>query len=57
MQNKDDDIMPNTGFKGQNFYEEKKKADELEAQHNQADNNKHKAREQEILKQQKETDD
>ena len=47
------DIVPNSGFKADNFDKEKEEAKKIEDQHRVRDND---AKEQEILKQQKETD-
>lgn len=56
MQDRNDDIYSNTGFKADNFDEEKKKADEIEVQNNSTTNNTDEFKKQETLKQQHETD-
>ena len=50
------DIVPNSGFKADNFDKEKEEAKKIEEQKKSADDNANTAKEQEILKQQKETD-
>ena len=55
MQNRNDDIYANTGFKADNFAEEKKKADAIEVQNNATTNNTDELKKQETLTQQQET--
>ena len=56
MPDKNIDIVPNSGFKADNFDKEKEEAKKIEQEKKQADDNENAAKEQEILKQQKETD-
>ena len=50
------DIVPNSSFKADNFDKEKEEAKKTAEQKKPADDNANTAKEQEILKQQKETD-
>jgi len=50
------EIMPSTGFKADNFDKEKEAADKLEEQNKIKEKNANAGREREILQQQKETD-
>jgi len=50
------DIVPNSDFKADNFDKEKEEAKKIEEQKKSADDNANAGKEQEILKQQKETD-
>lgn len=56
MTDNNNEIIPNSGFKADDFDKEKEAADKLEEQNKTKDNNAGKAKEQEILQQQKETD-
>ena len=55
MPDSNKDIMPNSGFKADNFDKEKETADKIEEQKKSATDTDI-AKEQEILKEQKETD-
>lgn len=54
MQDRANEIVPNIGFKADNFDTEKQKADEMEAQNIRTGSNTSAEQEQEILEQQKE---
>jgi hypothetical protein len=55
MPHNNNEIVPNTGFKADNFDKEKEAADKLEEQ-NKIPGDNGKSNEQEILKKEKETD-
>jgi hypothetical protein len=48
MPQSNNEIMPNTGFKADNFDKEKERADKLEEQNRIKDNNANTAKEQEV---------
>ena len=56
MPQSNNEITPNTGFKADNFAEEKERADKMEEQNRIKEKNAGTDKEQEILQQQKETD-